>query len=64
MPINAYGALICLVCALFMGIFLLRRGPLIDTAIKTSWWVLAAMALGPQLIGHIGLITVFVPLRC
>lgn len=53
--IGPYGALICLACAgWLLGVSLVISVPLLDFPVS-SWWVIAALALGPQLFGHIGL---------
>ena len=49
-----YGALVCASCAGWLLAFsLLTQAPL-DVLGPHAWWVIAAMALGPQLLGHIG----------
>jgi len=54
-PIGPYGSLICLSCAAWLvPAALLTDAPLTGFA-PTSWLALAGLALGPQLLGHIGL---------
>ena len=49
-----YGALVCASCAGWLFLFaMLTQAPL-DVLGPHSWWVIAAMALGPQFLGHIG----------
>lgn len=46
-----YGALVCASCAgWLLGFSLLTEAGLH----VTNWWIIAAMALGPQFVGHIG----------
>ena len=53
--IGPYGALVCLSCAAWLvPVVVLTDTPLTGFAPR-SWLVLLAMALGPQLFGHIGL---------
>ena len=52
--IGPYGAAVCGICALWL--FLAATGsqtPLAPPDAR-AWWVLIAMALGPQLMGHVG----------
>ena len=49
-----YGALLCASCAAWLLGFALLSGAPLDVIGPHGWWVLIAMALGPQLIGHIG----------
>ena len=49
-----YGAILCASCAGWLALLALLTGAPLDVIGSGAWWVLAAMALGPQLIGHIG----------
>ncbi|MCK6520065.1 DMT family transporter [Myxococcota bacterium] len=48
-----YGAQVCLVCALTLAPLAAVLGAPLRGYGVTSWWALAAMALGPQLLGHV-----------
>ena len=49
-----YGALVCASCAGWLfGFALLTHAPL-EVLGPHAWWVIGAMALGPQFLGHIG----------
>jgi drug/metabolite transporter (DMT)-like permease len=55
LDIDAYGALLCLACAAWILVFAtLTEVPLRGFS-QTDWMVLGAMAMGPQLFGHMGL---------
>ena len=54
-PIGPYGSLICLSCAAWLLPAAFLTGSSLTGFAMTSWFVLAGMALGPQLLGHIGL---------
>ena len=49
-----YGAILCLNCALWLLIFAVLSGASLAIVGPNAIWVLLAMALGPQLLGHIG----------
>ena len=49
-----YGAILCLNCALWLLIFAVLSGASLAIVGQNAIWVLLAMALGPQLLGHIG----------
>lgn len=49
-----YGAILCLNCALWLLIFAVLSGASLAIVGPNALWVLLAMALGPQLLGHIG----------
>ena len=49
-----YGALLCASCAAWLLGFALLSGAPLDVIGPHGWWVLVAMALGPQLVGHVG----------
>jgi drug/metabolite transporter (DMT)-like permease len=49
-----YGALICAGCALWLLFGAVSTGAPLMPPDTRAWWVLIAMALGPQLVGHIG----------
>jgi len=56
MAINAYGAFICLVCAASMSLLSIPMDvSLAGDSVQATWLILLAMAIGPQLTGHIGL---------
>ena len=53
--IDAYGAILCLSCAGWLLIpAVVLQVPLMGFTTQ-EWWVLAGLALGPQLLGHMGL---------
>lgn len=52
--IGPYGAAICGSCALWLLIAALAMGAPIEPPTMAAWGVLLAMALGPQLMGHVG----------
>jgi drug/metabolite transporter (DMT)-like permease len=54
-PIGPYGSLICLSCAAWLLPAAWLTGAPLTGFATTSWLALLGMALGPQLIGHIGL---------
>lgn len=54
-PIGPYGSLICLSCAAWLLPAAWLTGSTLTGFAMTSWLALAGMALGPQLLGHIGL---------
>jgi drug/metabolite transporter (DMT)-like permease len=49
-----YGALVCASCAGWLLGFSLITDASLAVLGSSSWWIIAAMALGPQFIGHIG----------
>lgn len=49
-----YGAILCLNCALWLLLFAVLSGADLALAGSNAVWVILAMALGPQLLGHIG----------
>ena len=49
-----YGAILCASCAGWLVLLALISGASLAVVGSNAVWVLAAMALGPQLIGHIG----------
>lgn len=49
-----YGAILCASCAGWLCLLALISGASLSVIGTNAWWVLAAMALGPQLVGHIG----------
>ncbi len=49
-----YGALLCTSCALWLALFAGLSGAEIALIGEHAVWVILAMALGPQLLGHIG----------
>ena len=49
-----YGAILCASCASWLVLLALISGASLAVVGSNAVWVLAAMALGPQLIGHIG----------
>ncbi len=49
-----YGAILCLNCALWLLVFAVISGASLALAGTNAIWVILAMALGPQLMGHIG----------
>ena len=53
-PIQSYGPLSCGATALWLGLLALGSGvPLAPTA-PSAWWPILGLALGPQLLGHVG----------
>ena len=53
--IDAYGGILCLSCAAWLIIpAIVLKVPLSGFS-TTEWWVLGGLALGPQLLGHMGL---------
>ena len=53
--IDAYGSLLCLFSAAWLAIPASILGTPLRGFHQTDWWILAGMALGPQLLGHMGL---------
>lgn len=53
--IDLYGAVMCLACALWLLPAALLTGAELSGFSWQTWAVLAALGLGPQLLGHIGL---------
>ena len=49
-----YGAVLCLNCALWLLLFATLSGASLALVGPSAIWVILAMALGPQLLGHIG----------
>ena len=49
-----YGAILCLNCALWLVLFGVLSGASLSMVGANAMWVILAMALGPQLLGHIG----------
>ena len=49
-----YGALLCMSCALWLALFAVLSGAGIALVGDHALWVIIAMALGHQLLGHIG----------
>ena len=49
-----YGAILCASCAAWLAILSVLSGASLAVVGTHALWVLAAMALGPQLVGHIG----------
>ena len=49
-----YGAVLCASCALWLLLFGWLSGASMDMTGAHALWVILAMALGPQLLGHIG----------
>ena len=49
-----YGAILCLNCALWLLLFAVLSGASLALVGQNALWVILAMALGPQLLGHIG----------
>ena len=49
-----YGAMLCVSCALWLGLFAVLSGAPLSLVGENALWVVLAMALGPQLLGHIG----------
>jgi len=49
-----YGALVCASCAGWLFVFALMTQASLGVLGPHAWWVIAAMALGPQFLGHIG----------
>ena len=49
-----YGALVCGSCAGWLCVFAAMTGAPLGVVGPNAWWVMAAMALGPQFLGHIG----------
>jgi drug/metabolite transporter (DMT)-like permease len=49
-----YGSLVCASCAGWLVGFALLTEANLSVIGPSSWWIIAAMALGPQFIGHIG----------
>ena len=49
-----YGVLLCVSCTLWLGLFAILSGAPIGLIGENALWVVLAMALGPQLLGHIG----------
>jgi len=49
-----YGAVLCASCALWLLLFGSLAGASMDMTGAHALWVILAMALGPQLLGHIG----------
>jgi len=49
-----YGAILCLNCALWLLLFAVLSGASLALVGSNAIWVILAMALGPQLLGHIG----------
>jgi len=49
-----YGALLCASCAAWLLGFAFLSGASLSVIGPHGWWVLGAMALGPQLVGHVG----------
>lgn len=52
--IGPYGAAICGICALWLFLAATGSGAELTPPSANAWWVLIAMALGPQLMGHVG----------
>ena len=53
--IGPYGSLVCAACASWLLVVALIDGVPLSGFSNTAWLALGAMALGPQLLGHIGL---------
>ena len=49
-----YGAMVCASCAGWLSLFAAVTGAPLAVLGPNGWWVMAAMALGPQFLGHIG----------
>lgn len=49
-----YGALLCISCAASLLAFGLLTGAPLGVVGNNAWWVIIAMAIGPQFMGHIG----------
>ena len=49
-----YGAVVCMSCAGWLLLFAMATGASLGGLSTHAIWVLIAMALGPQFIGHIG----------
>ncbi|MFZ5481039.1 MAG: DMT family transporter [Myxococcota bacterium] len=52
--IGPYGALVCGACALWLLLPIVAGGVPLTGFSRQTWYVLAALALGPQLLGHVG----------
>lgn len=52
--IGPYGAAVCGICALWLFMAATGSGAELAPPSTKAWWVLIAMALGPQLMGHVG----------
>ena len=55
MDIGPYGSLLCLSCAVWLLFASQLYGQPLTGYANQTWFILLLMALGPQLIGHIGL---------
>ncbi len=49
-----YGAMVCASCAGWLCLFAALANAPLAVVGSNGWWVMAAMALGPQFFGHIG----------
>jgi drug/metabolite transporter (DMT)-like permease len=52
--IGPYGAAVCGLCALWLYLAAAGSGASLTPPDAKAWWILVAMALGPQLMGHVG----------
>ncbi len=53
-PISRYGPLSCLATAGWLGMLAVATGAPLSGFPDVSWWAIVGLALGPQLLGHLG----------